>query len=97
MLMSHQFEMPHLGRRLSGFLQSPAEVNALMREEDVPECVLACASPEVPPRMNAALRATGNPDYLRLVARTEVDEILHGSWAEPRPARQAALRSPHAH
>src|SRR4051812_9361454 len=83
-----------LARKLTGMLQSPAEVSALLREQNVPEDVLACAGPEIPPRLDATLRDTGNADYLRPAVRGEVDAILHGSPSGDRLDRavsQAAL------
>jgi hypothetical protein len=84
MLMNHLWDQPHLGRRLSGFLQSPADINARLREEDLSEEDLASEAPELPPRLDGALRDLALTEYLRPTLRHEVDVILHG--ALPREA-----------
>lgn len=95
MLMSREWGLPHVGCRSHAFLQSPAEVSALLAVTAVAETALAdeATNPEMPARLGRVWRETGSSDYLRLMARNEVERILQSDASEP----HFETRIPNAH
>lgn len=65
MLLAHEYELPHMGRRINSLLQSPADVTAILQTEVISEECLAAEAPEIPARMSAAVRESDCGEFLK--------------------------------